>query len=903
MDHGTIAGLVQAIAPVVRQYLGEHIAGIEARIQAIETLLTTRGPSIGRPGRDGRDGIDGADGQDGADGAPGRDGLGISDAILDGDGRLCLTRTDGVIARLGRVQGTDGRDGKDGKDGKPGIDGKDGRNGVGIRDVLAEGDTRKLVLTDGRTLDLGRVVGRDGADGANGRDGVDGKPGMPGTGIAEVVRSGDSASILLTDGRVFDLGRIVGRDGSDGASGRDGADGVPGVGIVRVYVDGLAGIVEFTDGRKESLGRIVGNDGKDGRNGVDGAMGAPGAEGAAGPQGAAGEEGRPGKDGMDGRGILALERIEDKLWAVFTDRTEKDLGDIRGLRGEKGDPGERGEKGEQGDAGIGEPGASGPPGPVGERGEKGDPGRDGADGRDGKDGLDILDVVVHGNQRFISMSDGRTVCVGTDGANGEKGEPGRDGKDGTDGVGIEDIRVLDTDGHSHVFLSDGRSIDIGRLAAIDGKDGAPGPAGPPGRDGSDGRDGIDGAPPDLDLIARMISERIPPVKDGEPGPPGRDGIDGKSIERAAVQQMVDDAVVDAVALVKPEAGPPGPQGKPGRDGADGLDGAPGPQGPVGDPGEPGPEGRPGRDGADADPELVRSLVAKAMADIPRPQDGKDGAEGPMGPPGRDGRDGVDGASVDPAVLADMHDRINALRDWTSGEINHAIERAIAAADDAIHSTLATVPRGFLVGADGDLVCVRRDGTTENIGHVRGEDGANGTTPASVDHFSLEEGNLIEHRTDGRSVLVGRVCGTDGKDGKDGAPGMGFDDMEAEFDGDRTLTLRWMKDGRTIERSFHLAVPLYRGTWKEGQTYETGDITTYSGGMWVCRQPTEAKPGDGDETKTGWRLATKAPRNGKSAFDLARAHGWSGTSEKEWLASLRGPEGKQGVQGPPGRDRT
>ena len=51
----------------------------------------------------------------------------------------------------------------------------------------------------------------------------------------------------------------------------------------------------------------------------------------------------------------------------------------------------------------------------------------------------------------------------------------------------------------------------------------------------------------------------------------------------------------------------------------------------------GPSGQPGADGRDADPELVRQLVAEhvkiAIQTIPIP---KDGADGPPGNPGKDG---------------------------------------------------------------------------------------------------------------------------------------------------------------------------------------------------------------------------------------------------------------------------
>ena len=92
-------------------------------------------------GADGKDGVNGKDGTNGASGSDGKDGK---------DG----------------VDGKDGKDGKDGVDGKDGKDGADGKDGVGIAkaEINADGEL-VLTYTDGRTVNLGKVVGADGKDG------------------------------------------------------------------------------------------------------------------------------------------------------------------------------------------------------------------------------------------------------------------------------------------------------------------------------------------------------------------------------------------------------------------------------------------------------------------------------------------------------------------------------------------------------------------------------------------------------------------------------------------------------------------------------------------------------------------------------------------------------------------
>ncbi len=743
MDHATIAGLMQAIAPVVRQYLGEHMAGMQQRIAALEARLALA-PEAGPPGRD---------------------GVGVIDALVDVDGQLCMTRTDGALLRLGRVQGRDGRDAPLPRDG---VDGEPGPAGRGVAKALLRDGNLWLVFSDGVEQDLGEVRGIAGPPGES-VQGPSGADGIDGVGIADVLVVGDARKLLLTDGRELDLGRVVGRNGNDGAPGLPGAVG-RGIADTWVTDEGRLHLV-YSDGTEETLSEIrgpKGDTGPAGRDGIDGKDFEPELMRslitdvvAALPTPRDGPEGPPGVDGKDADPEFVRSVVAEAFAAIPPPKDGVDglpgpQGE-KGLVGEKGDPGEIGPSGPQGEAVVG------PPGPQGEQGPPGPEGPQGAPGQPG---------------------------IGIQGIQGEKGADGLPGADGVDGIGILSMQT-DTEGHARVFLTDGRSLDLGRILAVDGKNG--------------------------------------------------------------------------------------------------MDGAPGPQG------ETGPPGR------DTDPEFVRSLVTEAFAAVPPPRDGIDGLPGPVGEKGDPGPAGRDGSDADVTKFAaELHDRINALREWTTGEITDAIGRAMATADEirrSVDTALATVPRGFLVNADGDLVFVRRDGTTEAVGRVRGDDG---TTPPGVDSFSLDpEGNLIAHMTDGRSLSIGLVRGADGRHGKDGAPGLGFDDMRWEYDGERTMTMIMERDGQRQTQSFYIPVPIDRGIWREGE-YAMGDTVTRDGAVWIAKRTTTAIPGVGADN--GWRLAVKSARNGRSAYELARAAGFSGT-EKEWLASLKGPEGKSGPPGPPGRDRT
>lgn len=99
----------------------------------------------GRDGVDGKDGVDGQDGKNGRDGVDGKDGAGIADLVIDRDGNLIASFTDGRMKHLGQVVGKDGRDGGDGKDGIPfGVDDLD-------MTLMEDGRTLRMSFTKGDT--------------------------------------------------------------------------------------------------------------------------------------------------------------------------------------------------------------------------------------------------------------------------------------------------------------------------------------------------------------------------------------------------------------------------------------------------------------------------------------------------------------------------------------------------------------------------------------------------------------------------------------------------------------------------------------------------------------------------------------------------------------------------------
>ena len=130
---------------------------------------------------------------------------------------------------------------------------QDGKPGVGIADALIDnGGALVLTLTDGRALNLGRVVGKDGEtpDLPKFDPPQDGKPGV-GIEGAEI-RDDDHLHLRLTDGREIDAG--LARKPAETVKGD------PGVGIASAEISNGVLVFQFTDGRKQSLGRVVGRD-------------------------------------------------------------------------------------------------------------------------------------------------------------------------------------------------------------------------------------------------------------------------------------------------------------------------------------------------------------------------------------------------------------------------------------------------------------------------------------------------------------------------------------------------------------------------------------------------------------------------------------------------------------------
>ena len=207
-------------------------------------------------------------GNNGDKGETGAAGVGVKSVAIDENGNLVITLTDDTVHNLGKITGAKGDKGEQGDKGDKGDKGDAGNNGaagVGVKDaVVDENGNLIITLTDGTVYNLGNVTGakddkgdagKDGQDGQNGQDGSNGSNGLNGTGIQSAHIDADGNLIItFTDGVVTNLGKIVGTDGKDGKDGADGKDGI-GIKGCRIDDDGNL-ILTLTDNTTLDAGNI-----------------------------------------------------------------------------------------------------------------------------------------------------------------------------------------------------------------------------------------------------------------------------------------------------------------------------------------------------------------------------------------------------------------------------------------------------------------------------------------------------------------------------------------------------------------------------------------------------------------------------------------------------------------------
>lgn len=156
----------------------------------------------------------------------------------------------------------------------------------------------------------------------------------------------------------------------------------------------------------------------------------------------------------------------------------------------------------------------------------------------------------------------------------------------------------------------------------------------------------------------------------------------------------------------------------------------------------------------------------------------------------------------------------------------------------------------------------RDGVDGKDGSpgIRGEKGDPGRDGLDVkDLFRAEGGRLMGVLSDGTTKDLGEFVGKDGEKGQDGKDGLGFDDFSADYDGERTVTLKWIRGEQVKEYTWTLPVVIHKGFWREGMSAVKGDSITHAGSLWIALRDTKAAPGY--DAKDDWILAARKGRDG------------------------------------------
>ena len=209
----------------------------------------------------------------------------------------------------------------------------------------------------------------------------------------------------------------------------------------------------------------------------------------------------------------------------------------------------------------------------------------------------------------------------------------------------------------------------------------------------------------------------------------------------------------------------------------------------------GERGEKGEPGKDAEVD-IDMITASVRACVGALPAAKDGERG------MDGRDGVDGKSV---ALADLQEFV----------------------EDAVAKSAAILkPKDGVDGKDG-------------------RDGKDGTS-VHPDTIAL----MVREAADKVAASMPKP--------KDGRDGFSLEDFSMSLGEDgRTLSLLFTRGDVKVERSIKMETLIYREVWREGE-YERGDVVTWGGSAWHCKQQTTDKPG----TSSAWKMMVKEGRAGK-----------------------------------------
>lgn len=128
--------------------------------------------------------------------------------------------------------------------------------------------------------------------------------------------------------------------------------------------------------------------------------------------------------------------------------------------------------------------------------------------------------------------------------------------------------------------------------------------------------------------------------------------------------------------------------------------------------------------------------------------------------------------------------------------------------------------------------------------------------------------------DGRDGLPGvpgqpgdkGLDGKDGTNGIDGKDGLGFGDLVVEQLDERSFVLKAVSGDRVQTcGTVTFPVQINRGVYQGGHAYAKGDLVTWGGSQWYCKEDTVTKPGEVIGAAS-WVLVVKKGRDGRDGRD-------------------------------------
>ncbi|WP_341706526.1 phage portal protein [Halopseudomonas sp.] len=220
-------------------------------------------------------------------------------------------------------------------------------------------------------------------------------------------------------------------------------------------------------------------------------------------------------------------------------------------------------------------------------------------------------------------------------------------------------------------------------------------------------------------------------------------------------------------------------------------------------------------GKDTDSDVIKQMLADAVAALPAAKDGRDG---------KDGENGKDGTSV------------------PLEEVERMVAEAVTRAMQSVRE-----PKDGVDGKDGKDGVDGRDALEIDV------------LPAINEERSYCKGTFASHNG---GIWIARRK-THGMDGWECIVN-GWASTEIITFSERGFEVSVTDaTGNKTTKQLELPAMIYRGVFTPGM-HHPGDMVTFGGSLWHCNEPTDKKPGE--PGCKAWTLTAKRGRDGKDGRD-------------------------------------